>query len=97
MQETGIAWSYDKNHLYGPVQPQNFNTEPDRRGGNTSTVDIDKNEHLMVWLRPGAKPTIRKLWGKINTPLAAGTIAFLMSCKLQGRKLQVCSVGRYQR
>ena len=72
MQESGIAWSYDKNHLYGPVQPKNFNTEAARRGGNTSDVDINQNEHLMVWLRPGAKPTIRKLWGKINTPLAAG-------------------------
>ncbi len=78
MQESGIAWSYDKNHLYGAVQPQNFNTEPARRGGNTSEVDINKNEHLMVWLRPGAKPTIRKLWGKITTPLAAGTTHLLV-------------------
>ena len=78
VQESGIAWSYDKNHLYGPVQPKNFNTEQARRGGNTSEVDINQNEHLMVWLRPGAKPTIRKLWGKINTPLAAGKFAILM-------------------
>jgi hypothetical protein len=74
IDESNLAWSFDRNHLYGAVQPVNYNTYPAQRGGNTSVVDINQNEHLMVWLRPGAKPTIRKLWGRINTPIAAGTV-----------------------
>jgi len=74
VDETDLAWSFDRNHLYGAVTPVNYNIYPDQRGGNTSSTVLNKNEHLMVWLRPGAKPDIRKLWGKINSPIAAGTV-----------------------
>jgi hypothetical protein len=30
-------------------------------------------EHFIVWMRTAGLPNFRKLWGKINTPLAPGT------------------------
>ena len=74
-QETGIAWAYDKEHLYGNYLPTNFNSDPKYRGGNTSTLPINQNEHLMVWLKPAAKPSFRKLWAIIHEPIPAGPAA----------------------
>ena len=71
-QESGIAWGYDKTHLYGSYLPTNFNSVPEYRGGNTSTVPVNTNEHLMVWMKPAAKPSFRKLWAIIHEPIAAG-------------------------
>ncbi len=71
-QESGIAWGYDKTHLYGSYLPTNFNSVPAYRGGNTSTVPVNANEHLMVWMKPAAKPSFRKLWAIIHEPIAAG-------------------------
>lgn len=31
-----------------------------------------ENEHFMVWMRTAGLPNFRKLWGKIETTLAAG-------------------------
>lgn len=76
MQESNLAWSYDRNHLYAAVNPVNYNIFPDKRGGNTTDVPINQNEHLMVWLRPAAKPTLRKLWGRIDQTLQAGKSFF---------------------
>ena len=61
-------------HLYGPVQPVNYNTEQLAafRGGNTSDVVLNKNQHFIVWMRPAAQPTFRKLWAVINEALLAG-------------------------
>lgn len=73
-QESGIAWGYDKMHLYGSYKPTNFNSEPAFRGGNTSTVPVNTNEHLMVWMKPAAKPSFRKLWAIIHEPIAAGAL-----------------------
>jgi hypothetical protein len=73
LQESHIAWAYDQEHLYGDNNhPYNFNIYPDLRGGNTSEVDLDQNQHLMVWLRPAAQPDFRKLYAVITVPLAAG-------------------------
>lgn len=72
LQQSNIAWSYDREHLYGDYTPYNFNVYPDKRGGNTSTEDVNDNQHLMVWLRPAAQPSFRKLWAVITVPLAAG-------------------------
>jgi len=74
-QETGIAWKYDKEHLYGNYLPTNFNSDPGYRGGNTSTLPVNQNEHLMVWLKPAAKPSFRKLWAIIHEPIPAGAAA----------------------
>ena len=74
-QESGIAWGYDKTHLYGSYLPTNFNSVPEYRGGNTSTVPVNTNEHLMVWMKPAAKPSFRKLWAIIHEPIPAGARA----------------------
>ena len=48
MDDSGIAWSSDADHLYGPVTPENYNTVPDLRGGNTSVKLLNENQHWMV-------------------------------------------------
>ena len=71
VDDSNIAWSSDRNHLYGAVEPINYNEDPDFRGGNTSSVVLNQNEHWMVWMRPGAKRTVQKLYGKLLSPLPA--------------------------
>eukprot|EP00884_Botryococcus_braunii_P008318 jgi/Botrbrau1/17488/Bobra.0054s0071.2 len=74
VDDSNIAWPYDANHLYGAVQPENYNVEAGLRGGNTSTMVLNKNQHWMVWMRPAAAPSFRKLWGVIHDDIPAGTI-----------------------
>ncbi|KAK9822809.1 hypothetical protein WJX81_001548 [Elliptochloris bilobata] len=74
LSESGIAWGYDKTHLYGAYRPTNFNSDPAYRGGNMSTVPVNQNEHLMVWMKPAAKPSFRKLWAIIRDPIPAGSV-----------------------
>ncbi len=71
-QESNLAWSFDQNHLYGDQLPTNFNDVPATRGGNTSTVPLNTDQHLMVWMRVGAHATVRKLYAVINTDIPAG-------------------------
>ena len=73
LQSSNIAWQYDAKHLYADAPPQNFNDDPATRGGNTSAVGIASNQHLMVWLRPAASPSFRKLYGVLGTALPAGS------------------------
>ena len=72
MQESNLAWSFDRNHLYANYLAENFNDVPAVRGGNTSTVPINTDQHLMVWMRVGAHATVRKLYATINTDIPAG-------------------------
>ena len=72
MQESNLAWSFDQNHLYADYLATNFNNIPATRGGNTSTVPINTDQHLMVWMRVGAAATIRKLYAVIHTDIPAG-------------------------
>ena len=71
-QQSSIAWDYDVSHLYGNYSPYNYNVYPQYRGGNTSDVNVNQNQHLMVWLRPAAQPSFRKLWAVINVAIPAG-------------------------
>ena len=79
VDSSSIAWPSDALHLYGPVLPQNFNADPGSRGGGRggdktgAPLPLNEDQHLMVWLRPAAAPTVRKLWGVIDTPLPAGS------------------------
>lgn len=47
-QESNLAWSSDQNHLYGPVQAENYNVDPDFRGGATTTQPLNQAQHWMV-------------------------------------------------
>jgi hypothetical protein len=77
VDESNIAWSNDMTTLYGNYEGQNFNDLPQYRGGGALTQNVSKSEHLLVWMKPSAYHTMRKLWGKINVPLAAGTVITL--------------------
>lgn len=72
VQERDISWRNDQTRLYGDYRAQNFNDLPQYRGGGAITQNVSRSEHLLVWMRPSAYHTMRKLWGKINTPLPAG-------------------------
>ena len=74
VQETNIAWASDKNSLYGHYKPTNFNNIPQYRGGATiSGLYVNEDEHFLVWMRPGAARTVRKLYARINEDIPAGT------------------------
>ena len=62
INETDIAWPEDKKYRF--IKPPNWQHE--------QWIDIN-DEHFMVWMRPAAIPTFRKLWGRINTRLSKGT------------------------
>lgn len=73
IDERNVAWKHDAASLYGPVTPSHFNDDPAARTGGAATGPLNEDQHLMVWLRPAARPTVRKLWGSIDTPLPAGS------------------------
>jgi hypothetical protein len=72
VDDSDIAWHYDKDHLYGHYLPSNYN-QPPNRGGNTTTTFIDESQHFMVWMRPSVHSTVRKLYGVINQDIPAGS------------------------
>lgn len=73
VDDSSIAWSSDANHLYGPVAPENFNPAGGYpRGGNTSDVVLNQNQHWMVWMRPHSKVAAQKLYGRIDQSIEAG-------------------------
>ena len=77
-QETNIAWASDKNSLYGHYRPTNFNLIAQYRGGgtiNSTNGYVNDDEHFLVWMRPGAARTVRKLYARINSDIPAGTAA----------------------
>ena len=72
LQTQDISWAYDREHLYGNYQAQNFNDQPQYRGGGTITQNVSQAENLLVWMKPAAYHTFRKLYGRIDQPLLAG-------------------------
>lgn len=72
LQDSDIAWHYDRDHLYGHYLATNYNNIPAFRGGNTTTTYIDKSQHFMVWMRPSVHATVRKLYGVIDEDIPAG-------------------------
>jgi hypothetical protein len=37
-------------------------------------MQVDEDEHFIVWMRVAALPNFRKLWGKIETDLNQGDV-----------------------
>ncbi|KAA6416964.1 MAG: hypothetical protein FRX49_13064 [Trebouxia sp. A1-2] len=100
LDETNIAWASDKNSLYGHYKPTNFNEIPQFRGGgtiNSSYLYVNDDEHFLVWMRPGAARTVRKLYARINSDIPAGTTIYATvnnrynTYNFGGRKLIVLS------
>jgi hypothetical protein len=61
ISDKGIAWPQDKKYKYS--LPSNLD--------NVWLNVVD--ERFMVWMRASATPTFRKLWGRIDETLTAGT------------------------
>lgn len=72
--EKGIAWTSDRKEKFGNQVALNFNDIPEYRGGGTITGPVNENEHFIVWMRTSALPTFRKLYGKIDQDLEAGSL-----------------------
>lgn len=49
-----LAWSTDRDSLFGNVEPLNHNTLPAFRGGKEMLLNVSQDEHFMVWMRPAA-------------------------------------------
>ncbi|CAG9460632.1 unnamed protein product [Pedinophyceae sp. YPF-701] len=76
----GIAWPTDvQNRFGGDVFPVNFNQDPPTRGGGTldPAVALADQERLAVWMRVATLPRFRKLWGRIDQDIPAGTTLHL--------------------
>lgn len=75
VDDSSIAWPSDRDNLYGPVTAKNYNPGgafESQRGGNTSELLLNQNEHWMVWMRPHSMVAVQKLYGRIDTPIEAG-------------------------
>ena len=49
---------------------------PDSANGdykNIQWIDMHNNEHFIVWMRTAGLPNFRKLWGRIDEGLEAGS------------------------
>lgn len=59
-----IAWASDKKYRFASKDaPQNFNTDPNIRGGGTiTTATVGEDERFVNWMRTSALATFRKLW-----------------------------------
>lgn len=77
IDESEIAWNADKEHLYGNVTASNYNSDPALRGGNTSTLPLNENQHWMVWQRPGGQIPMQKLYGQIDQAIPEGSVVQL--------------------
>jgi hypothetical protein len=62
IKETDIAWPSDKNGRYSNVA----------NASDLQWINMETNEHFMVWMRTAALPDFRKLWGRIEQDLPAG-------------------------
>ncbi|KAK9906827.1 hypothetical protein WJX75_008713 [Coccomyxa subellipsoidea] len=73
LDDSNIAWKTDINKRFPSANASHFNTVPELRGGNSISGSIKGDEHFMVWMRTAALRNFRKLWGRINTDIPAGT------------------------
>ena len=105
VQEKGIAWKSDRKEKFGNQLATNFNLGTPElikyRGGGTITGPVNEDEHFIVWMRTSALPTFRKLWGKIDEDVEAGsTITVDVSnryntYKFDGKKKLVLSTATW--
>jgi hypothetical protein len=79
VNKNGIAWKSDVQKKFGSnVYPTNFpnnnQTGTSLIGGAAlnSSLPLDQDEDLIVWMRTAALPNFRKLWGKIEQEFQPG-------------------------
>ncbi|XP_051138285.1 ALA-interacting subunit 5-like [Andrographis paniculata] len=76
VNKKGISWQSDRDRKFGSnVFPKNFqNRNPIGGGKLDEKLPLNQQEDLMVWMRPAAMPTFRKLYGRIETNLEASDV-----------------------
>eukprot|EP00892_Ulva_mutabilis_P006042 jgi/Ulvmu1/380/UM001_0387.1 len=67
-----LAWSTDRQDLFGNYEPVNHNSIPAFRGGKEMLLNVSQDEQFMVWMRPAAHADVRKYYGVIRTDLKEG-------------------------
>jgi hypothetical protein len=84
MSEKDISWESDRSSKFKAVNSEaNYrtytksvqflnDTYPGLYNATGVTLDVN-NEHFIVWMRPAALPQFRKLYGRIDSKIAAGT------------------------
>lgn len=82
VQDSNIAWSTDRNDLYGDYAPSFFNVVPRSRGGGQIQGNVSDDQHFLVWMRPGAARTVRKLYAQINEDIPAGDFDRQQACRV---------------
>ena len=83
INETNIAWEVDRQFKF--VNPEDYPEGCGTKGYCLYQMHPDivtreegvTNEHYMVWMRLNALPTFRKLYGRIDRDIPAGTDVFL--------------------
>jgi len=99
VSQSGIAWKSDVDKKFSnPPNWQNSTLFPYHK-----TLDLNlfpgymENERFIVWMRIAGLPSFRKLWGKIEQPLTAGSQLFVNASSIfpvasfSGRKYLVLS------
>ncbi|XP_057461498.1 ALA-interacting subunit 3-like [Actinidia eriantha] len=71
VNKKGISWKSDREHKFGEkVYPKNFQNGKLIGGARlNSSIPLNEQEDLIVWMRTAALPTFRKLYGKIEVDL----------------------------
>ncbi|XP_048134495.1 ALA-interacting subunit 3-like isoform X2 [Rhodamnia argentea] len=74
VNKRNIAWDSDREHKFGSdVYPKNFQNGRLIGGAKlNSSIPLNEQEDLIVWMRTAALPTFRKLYGRIEVDLEAG-------------------------
>jgi hypothetical protein len=84
VNQTAISWKSDREERFNNTVFPSANFVNNNRttvanvsqiGGSclNTSQPLSMNENLMVWMRPAALPTFRKLYGRIETDLQPGT------------------------
>lgn len=72
MDETGIAWKSDVEKKFNNIDKD---SHPEVKYITEIYPELSgvADEHFVVWMRPAALPTFRKLYGRIHKDVSAGT------------------------
>jgi len=101
VNSTDIAWKSDAKFKFAKYEPKNMNTAASTRGGGTIDGSVGTDEHFIVWMRTAALPKFRKLWGRIERDIPAGSTVRVgvdnryNTYKFDGRKSLVLSTSSF--
>ena len=70
INDSNIAWETDTGKRIGHYIPENLNTDPASRGGQTVDGYLNEDQHFAVWMRIAQLSSFRKLYGRIDSGLS---------------------------